>query len=160
LLLKIFFFYHFILFDYFTEISRNGENLSLPDNMKVTYPNDDDETINKYKLFYVDLEVTEGKYGGGSFRFQIDLRNEPEYPTRPPKVTMLTKVFFDFYVCLFFVFFVFFLFCFSWFVVGYVLFLLFIYKFLFISFIILFFAPTGVACKCKRLSNLSFIFKS
>jgi len=69
-----------------------GENLSLPNYMKVSYVNPEDETLNKYKLFYVDVFVQEGRYAGGCYTMQVDLRNEPDYPTRPPKVTMVTKV--------------------------------------------------------------------
>jgi len=46
----------------------------------------------KYKRFVVNYTPEAGYYAGGVFRFEFDVRDVPDYPEKPPKVTCLTKV--------------------------------------------------------------------
>lgn len=77
------------------EIARNGESLDLPDYCDIEYPNatDDGEiTSAKYKNFIVHVKPTDGLYAGGHFRMQVELESVPDYPEKPPKCRMLTKM--------------------------------------------------------------------
>ena len=73
-----------------------GEQLDLPDNCTMEFPDakpgDQGSCSEKYKRFIVHIEVEEGLYAGGVFRFEFDVRDVPDYPNNPPKVKCLTKV--------------------------------------------------------------------
>jgi len=74
-----------------------GEQLDLPDNCIMEFPDAKrDDTIgtcaDKYKRFVVHFKPETGYYAGGEYRFEFDVRDVPDYPERPPKVTCLTRV--------------------------------------------------------------------
>ena len=74
-----------------------GEHLDLPDNCVMEFPDAKrDDTggscAEKYKRFVVNYTPEAGYYAGGVFRFEFDVRDVPDYPEKPPKVTCLTKV--------------------------------------------------------------------
>jgi len=74
-----------------------GEQLGLPECCTLEFP-DAKKTdtpgsrAEKYKRFIVHFQPEEGYYAGGVFRFQFDVRDVPDYPNKPPKVTCLTRV--------------------------------------------------------------------
>jgi len=73
-----------------------GETLDLPDNCVMEFPDAKPGDVpgscsDKYKRFIVHIHIDQGYYAGGVFRFEFDVRDVPEYPNKPPKVTCLTK---------------------------------------------------------------------
>ena len=80
------------------EISKKGEDFGVPEFCKIEYPlaSIHADSILKYHYFIVHITVPNkvgSLYEGGTFRMEVDLRDVPEYPNRPPKCKMLTKVF-------------------------------------------------------------------
>eukprot|EP01105_Mastigella_eilhardi_P005416 TRINITY_DN17138_c0_g1_i1.p1 TRINITY_DN17138_c0_g1~~TRINITY_DN17138_c0_g1_i1.p1 ORF type:complete len:198 (-),score=57.29 TRINITY_DN17138_c0_g1_i1:172-765(-) len=76
------------------EFSKD-ETLSLdPDTCSVEFPDSQTCTTaaGKYKRFYVHYKPTSGLYTGGTYTIEFDVRQVPEYPNKPPKAHMLTKV--------------------------------------------------------------------
>jgi len=78
------------------EFMENGEDLGLvgitvefPDAIEGQEPGD---CADKYKHIIFHVHVKDGIYAGGTFRFEFDMRDVPNYPFSPPKVTCLTKV--------------------------------------------------------------------
>jgi len=74
-----------------------GEQLGLPDCCTLEFPDavkgdSAGTSAEKYKRFIVHIQPEDGYYAGGVFRFEFDVRNVPDYPNKPPKVTCLTKV--------------------------------------------------------------------
>jgi len=79
----------------YSEIARLGEDLSLPEFCHIEYPDhsgSDEVTSKKYKRFILNVNPKEGLYAGGNFQLEFDLNQVPEYPDKPPKVSMLTKM--------------------------------------------------------------------
>jgi len=80
-----------------SEFMRNGEDLGLKDGIAFEFPDakegeEPGSRPDKYMHFIVHLHPKGGFYDGGVFRFDFDIRNVPEYPNNPPKVTCLTRV--------------------------------------------------------------------
>jgi len=80
-----------------SEFSKNGEDLGLKQGVFFEFPDAKEgeepfSRVEKYLHFIVHICPSGGFYNGGTFRFDFDLRNVPDYPNKPPKVTCLTRV--------------------------------------------------------------------
>eukprot|EP01103_Thecamoeba_quadrilineata_P000985 TRINITY_DN10874_c0_g1_i1.p1 TRINITY_DN10874_c0_g1~~TRINITY_DN10874_c0_g1_i1.p1 ORF type:complete len:202 (+),score=30.61 TRINITY_DN10874_c0_g1_i1:3-608(+) len=79
------------------EFGRTGETLELPDTCVLEFPDADpnpkaDFTSNRYKRFIVHISPDEGLYEGGTFRIEFSVLEVSEYPYKPPKAKLLTKI--------------------------------------------------------------------
>eukprot|EP01098_Paradermamoeba_levis_P006011 TRINITY_DN2510_c0_g1_i3.p1 TRINITY_DN2510_c0_g1~~TRINITY_DN2510_c0_g1_i3.p1 ORF type:complete len:184 (+),score=60.97 TRINITY_DN2510_c0_g1_i3:195-746(+) len=79
------------------EFQRIGEDLELPEYAQIEFPDADEDTgivnAKKYKRFIVHVTPDDDSlYTGGTFRIEFDLNAVPEYPNKPPKAKMLTKI--------------------------------------------------------------------
>jgi ubiquitin-protein ligase len=78
------------------EFGRVGEDLELPEFCEIEFPDADVDpdaiTASKYKRLIVHVSPREGLYAGGTFRIELDVTHVPEYPDKPPKAKMLTKM--------------------------------------------------------------------
>jgi len=75
------------------EFGRSGETLELPITCELEFPDaplSGEISANKYKRFIIHFTPDDGLYEGGVFRIEIEAT--PEYPFKPPKAKMLTKL--------------------------------------------------------------------